>query len=99
MVILYAMSEYIEIESEISDDGKQMAVYTNLILSDQAEESYDSAAAMEEGSPVVQALSIIKDIATLQIMEQQDMIITRQPDAEWHAIIADISAALKDFFL
>ena len=93
------MSEYIEIESEISDDDAQLSIYTNLLLSEQGEESYDSVAAMDEGSPVVQALAIIEDIATLQIVDQRNMLITRQPDAEWHAIIADISAALKDFFL
>ncbi len=93
------MSEYIEIESEISDDGSQLSIYTNLILSEQEQESYNSLAAMDEGSPVVQTLAIIEDIATLQIIDRQDMIITRQPDAEWHAIIADVSAALKDFFL
>jgi hypothetical protein len=92
------MSEYIEIDSELSDDGTAMHIYTNLTLSDEAGEYYDTTEALEEGSPVAQALAVIDGIATLRI-EGGDMTVTRQPDAEWHAIVADISAAIKDFFL
>jgi reverse gyrase len=92
------MSEYIEIETEIGDDGTEMHVYTNLKLSDQNEEQYTSTAEMEEGSPVAQSLSVIDGIARLTI-EGCNMIITRSPDTEWHSIVSDVSAALKDFFL
>ncbi|MCA9931262.1 MAG: NifU N-terminal domain-containing protein [Anaerolineales bacterium] len=92
------MSEYIEIETESGDDDTQMLLYTNLKLTEQAHEYYDSQAEMEEGSPVAQALSVIEGIATLTI-DNSDMILTRTPDAQWHTIIADVSAALKDFFL
>lgn len=92
------MSEYIEIETEMSDDGQEMHVMTNLALTDQGSELYHSPAEMEEGSPLAHALAVINGIATLHI-EGSDMTITRQPDAEWHAIVADVSAALKDFFL
>jgi len=92
------MSEYIEIETDPGDDDKQMHLYTNLKLTDQNSEQYNSLTEMEEGSPVAQALSIIDGIAALKI-DGSDMLISRTDDAEWHAIIADISAALKDFFL
>ena len=92
------MSEYIEIETELSDDGDEMFFYTNLTLAEGKAEQYDSLAAMEEGSPVAQALAIVEGIARLEI-EGREMVITREPDAPWHVIVADVSAALKDFFL
>ncbi len=92
------MSEYIEFETEMSEDDTKMSVYTNLKLTDQAVEEYDSLAAMEEGSPVAQALSIIEGIQALRI-DDQELLITRDPNAEWHSIVADVTAVLKDFFL
>lgn len=92
------MSEYIEIETEMSDDGTRMHFFTNLTLTDRGEEDYGTVAAMEEGSPVAQALAVVPGIATLHI-EESEMTITREPDAEWYLIVADVSAALKDFFL
>jgi len=92
------MSEYFEFETETSEDDTQISVYTNLTLAEQVAEEYDSLAAMEEGSPVAQALSVIEGIQALRI-EDQDLHITREPDAEWHSIVADVTAVLKDFFL
>ena len=92
------MSEYIEIETELSDDGTEMYFYTNLQLSDQGVEEYQSMAEMEEGSPVAQALAVIEGINYLRL-EDDEMAIKRDPTAPWHSIVADVSAALKDFFL
>lgn len=92
------MSEYIEIETELSDDGNTMHFYTNLPLADDGPEYYETVAAMEEGSPVVQMLALITGIATLSINESE-MTIRRESDSDWHIIVADVSAALKDFFL
>jgi hypothetical protein len=92
------MSEYIEIETELSDDGSQIYFYTNLRLTDQAVEEYYDTAEMEVGSPVAQALAVIEGIAHLRL-EGDEITITPHPDAAWHAIVADVSAALKDFFL
>ncbi len=92
------MSEYIEIETELSDDGEQMDIDTNLVLSEDGVEVYETAVSLEEGSPVAQALAGIEGIAQLQI-EGSSMVVTREPNAPWHTIVADISAALKDFFL
>ena len=92
------MSEYMEIESELSDDGQAIYFYTNLQLTDGDEESYDSLAALEEGSPVAQALAVIEGISALHLAGTE-MVLTLQPDAAWHIVAEDVSAALKDFFL
>ena len=92
------MSEYIEIETEESDDGQRIRFYTNLCLAEGESEDYDSPESMEEGSPVAQALAIIDGIAHLRI-DGSDLIITRQPEVEWYVIVEEVSAALKDFFL
>ncbi len=92
------MSEYIEIEAEANDDGKRIFVYTNLRLAEGNVEIYSSRQSLEEGSPVAQSLALIDGIARLRI-EDSDLIITREPDVEWHIIVEDVSAALKDFFL
>lgn len=98
IVIIQAMSEYIEIETEISDDNSSLTVYTNLRLNDGEPEPYHSNEALEEGSPVAQALAFIEGITYLQI-QGSNLTVRRDPDTPWHIIISDISAALKDFFL
>lgn len=94
------MSEYIEIEVEATDDPQRMQLWTNVSLTGEAQgqEVYDSQADMEEGSPLAQMLATIEGIRRLRI-EGQSMIIERDEDVAWHVIIADISAAVRDFFL
>lgn len=94
------MSEYIEFETELSDDGTLIVLYGNVPLSADAGsvEEYASLEEMEEGTPVAQALSVIDGIAHLRI-EHKRLIVTREPDVDWYLIVEDISAALKDFFL
>ncbi len=92
------MSEYIEIETELSDDEAAMRLYTNLPLAEEGVETYASLEEMEEGSPVAQALSVVEGIETL-VINGCNLTVTRNPDADWYAIVADISAALKEFFL
>ncbi|MCB9435042.1 MAG: NifU N-terminal domain-containing protein [Ardenticatenaceae bacterium] len=92
------MSEYMEIEAELSDDGLGIQFYTNLRLIDGEPENYESVAEMEEGSPVAQTLAVIDGIAQLRL-DKHEITITRTPDAVWHAIEADVIAALKDFFI
>lgn len=92
------MSEYMEIETEIDDDDLTMYIRTNLKLADGAPEVYNSAEELEEGSPVAQALAMIEGIASLTITGKT-MTLLRDPEAPWHSLVGDISAALKDFFL
>ncbi len=92
------MSEYIEIDAELSDDGA-IWLHTNLKLTAAGdEEAYDSRAEMETGSPVAQALAVVEGIAGLT-MRDGEIALTVEDDADWHAVIADATAALKEFFL
>ena len=91
------MSEYIEIEPEL-DDGA-IVFTTNLSLTAEGqEEAYATVEALEEGSPVAQALSLVPGIAALTMRGGQ-IILTPVPDADDHALAADVTAALKEFFL
>jgi len=92
------MSEYIEIGTSGSDDGKSVTFFTNLCLSSGSLESYDSPEEMEEGSPLAQSLAVIPGLACLRI-NGQELTIWRERDAEWYAVVEDVTAVLKDFFL
>ncbi|MDX1688722.1 MAG: hypothetical protein R3248_12120 [Candidatus Promineifilaceae bacterium] len=92
------MSEYIEIEAEMSDDPAVIIFYTNLTLAEEGVEEYDSVEAMEEGSPVAQALAYVEGICHLRL-DDREMTVTRDLEAPQHIIVAEVSAALKDFFL
>ena len=92
------MSEYIEIETELSDDPAVIYFYTNLALAEEGAEAYESAEAMAEGSPVAQALAYVDGIRHLRL-DGREMTVTRDLDTPQHIIVAEISAALKDFFL
>lgn len=92
------MSEYIDIDAELGDDGI-IIFHTNLRLTaEKFEEFYNSTTELEEGSPVAQALADIEGIDTLA-MRDGEITITMRPEADWHGVVADVTAALKDFFL
>lgn len=94
------MSEYIEIDAEATDDPHIMEFYTNLNLTgvDQTVEHYESRADMEEGSPLAQTLAFVEGIRQLRLAGQT-ITVTRDPDVDWHIIVADVNAAVRDFFL
>ncbi len=92
------MSEYIEIETAGSDDRTSVTFFTNLRLSSGSLESYDSLEEMEEGSPLAQSLAVIPGLSRLRIAGQE-LTIWREPGAEWYALVEDVTAVLKDFFL
>lgn len=92
------MSEYIEIESELTENPAVMHIYTNLPLAPEAAEIYQSLEEMEEGSAVAQALSFIDGIERLEIKDQ-NLTLTRALDVPIHIIVAEVTAVLKDFFL
>jgi hypothetical protein len=92
------MSEYIEIDAEWGEEGKILFT-TNLKLTAAGQpEFYVSMDEMEEGSPVAQALAAVEGIDTLW-MDGGMLTVTSLTDADWHAIIADVKAALREFFL
>jgi hypothetical protein len=92
------MSEYIEIESELTDNPAVMRILTNLPLAVGEVEIYRSPEEMEVGSAVAQALSFIDGIERMRI-EEQKLTITRDLETPWHIIVAEVTAVLKDFFL
>ena len=94
------MSEYIEIDPQPTSDPHKMILHTNLNLTPQTQtpETYTSTTAMEEGSPLAQTLAYVEGIRCLHV-EGQTLTVVRDPDVDWHVIIADISAAVRDFFL
>ena len=94
------MSEYIEIETEPDEDQLNLIhFFTNLPLTtDEREESYTSVEEMLEGSAVAQALAEVNGIVNLTL-NGGDMSIEKEEDVDEYALIADVSAAIKDFFL
>lgn len=92
------MSEYIEIESELTENPAVMHIYTNLPLAIEEVEIYHSREEMEEGSAVSQALSFIDGIESLEINGHQ-LTVTRSLEVPTHIIVAEVTAVLKDFFL
>jgi hypothetical protein len=92
------MSEYIEIESEEGEDPTILTLEANVLLAPDGLESYDSVVELEEGSPLAQAMAMIPGIIHLQI-DGNKMVIHRERTVDWYAIVEDITAAIKDFFL
>ena len=92
------MSEYIEITTEEGDAINSLYIFTNLRLTEDAVEEYDSQQAMELGSPVAQALSTVDGLRFIRL-DDGDIIVHREPAADWYGIVEDITAVLKDFFL
>lgn len=92
------MSEYITVQAEYSDDPDQVRLVTNLNLAPEGHESYATCDEGDEGSPLAQTLFEIDGLSALDI-EGGTLVVRRDPDAEWPALIDDISAALKEFFL
>lgn len=92
------MSEYIEIESELTTRPDTILIHTNLRLSREGEERYESPAAMEEGLPLAQTLATIDGLLEL-VISGSDLLVTFRPETEWHIVVADISAAIRDFYL
>ncbi len=94
------MSEYIEIEPQPGETPDHMILETNLKLTapGQAPELYMSPAEMEEGSPLAQSLAYVAGLRECRISGNL-ITVVRDPQVDWHIIIADISAAVRDFFL
>ncbi|MDX1615334.1 MAG: NifU N-terminal domain-containing protein [Candidatus Promineifilaceae bacterium] len=92
------MSEYIEIETELSDDPAVLRLVTNLPLTEGEPELYESSDQLDEGSPVAQALAPIEGIQTVHI-QGSELTIMRDMDMPAHIIVAEVTAALKEFFL
>ncbi|MFT5195441.1 MAG: hypothetical protein ACI9EW_003677 [Cellvibrionaceae bacterium] len=94
------MSEYIEIEPEPDEDQLNLIhFFTNLPLTtDGQTETYQSLEEMLEGSAVAQALAEVNGIVAVTLTGG-DMSVEKKDELDAYALIADVSAAIKDFFL
>ena len=92
------MSEYITVNAEPTDDADQIRLITNLNLAPDGPESYSNRDEGDEGSPLAQTLFGIDGLLALDL-EDNVMTIRRDSEQEWPALIDEITAALKDFFL
>ena len=93
------MSEYVSFEFEMSADPLVAEVFINQPLTAGATERYADYAAGDEGSPLAQLLfNAVAGIAALTITPDT-LRIEREPTVEWEALLDDLRAALRDFFL
>lgn len=92
------MSEYISIETEVTDNPDVMLIQTNVRLTEDGREVYPDIASGEEGSPLAQALFCIDGIKALTITANT-LTVTRNDSVEWFILIDEVNSALKDFFL
>jgi hypothetical protein len=53
---------------------------------------------MELGSPLARALSAVDGLLFIPL-DEGELFVQREPDLDWHGIVEDITAVLKDFFL
>lgn len=93
------MSEYVTVEVEFGDDPNSADLYVNQTLTLADEESYASAQAGDEGSPLAQMLfAAVDGILALRIMPDC-LTIRRDPAIPWEAIIDEVRDALRDWYL
>ena len=92
------MSEYISVEAEYGEDPDEARLVTNLRLATDGPEFYPGRTEGEEGSPLAQTLFGIDGLEALRV-EGGTLTVRRAAGTEWHTLIADITEALKDFYL
>lgn len=95
------MSEYMEFEVELDeDDPTVIYLTTNLQLADEGTaEQYASPEAMLVGSAVAQALGAAVSGLRQLTITPHELVLVREMETAEHALVADVSAVLKDFFL
>lgn len=93
------MSEYVTVEVEYGDNANVAELYVNQALTSEGEERYESAADGDLGSPIAQMLyTAVEGINSLTI-SQDCLMIQRDPEYPWEAIIDEVRDALRDWFL
>lgn len=93
------MSEYIEVDYEATDDPDVMLITTNLNLTpDGGPEVYATSNEGDEGSPLAQAIFVIPGVMSLTL-DEDEILLRRDPDTSWPDLIEDVRDALRDFFL
>lgn len=92
------MSEYISVNPEYTDDPNVVNLETNLDLAPDGDEHYPDRESGDEGSPLAQFLFGIEGLEALDIRGGM-LMVRRAPEIEWHALIDEITNALREFFL
>jgi Scaffold protein Nfu/NifU N terminal len=93
------MSEYVTVETRVSDDPNVLEILTNQTLTPGEEEGYRGFEEGDEGSPIAQMLfNGVRGIRALTIT-RHTLVITRDPDVPWEEIADEVRDALRDFFL
>jgi len=93
------MSEYVTVEARATDDPDILEIITNQTLTGEAEEIYHNMGEGDEGSPIAQMLfSGVEGILALTITPNS-LIIQRDSEIPWEAIVDEVRDALRDFFL
>ena len=93
------MSEYITFEFEATEDPHIAEVKINQTLTAGETEHYADYASGDEGSPLAQLLfNAVEGVAALSI-RPDSLRIEREASVEWEALLDDLRAALRDFFL
>jgi hypothetical protein len=93
------MSEYVTVETELTDHPDVLEIVTNQVLTAAPEEVYASAEEGDVGSPIAQMLfEGVPGLRALTIT-RHTLIVTRDPDYTWEEIVDDVRDALRDFFL
>ncbi|MCB9450641.1 MAG: NifU N-terminal domain-containing protein [Anaerolineaceae bacterium] len=93
------MSEYITVETRPTEDANILEITTNQPLTDEHAEVYRSFEEGDVGSPIAQML--FNGVAGIQAMTitEHTLLITRESDTPWEAIVDEVRDALRDFFL
>jgi hypothetical protein len=93
------MSEYVTVETRPTDNADVLEIITNMTLTEADSETYSGYDEGDQGSPIAQMLfNGVDGIAALTISEHS-LLITRQPDVPWEALVDEVRDALRDFFL
>lgn len=93
------MSEYVTVETRLTDDPNVLEIITNQELTAVDQETYSSAEEGDEGSPIAQMLfNGVEGIMALKI-RRSSLMITRDPEYAWEEIVDEVRDALRDFFL
>ncbi len=93
------MSEYVTIEVEPGEHPDIAELIVNQLLATQGEENYANREAGDQGSPLAQMLFAAVDGIEQLTIQADCLIIHRQPDQPWEAIIDEVRDALRDWYL
>jgi hypothetical protein len=93
------MSEYVTVETELTDHPDEIEIYTNQRLSRNAPEVYANRDSGSIGSPLAQTLFYAMPGILALTIHEDSLTITRDPGYTWEVIVDDVRDALRDFFL